>query len=125
MRRRLEIFIPIVMLSILVQIFAPAAALRVVADAISDPLSMGSICSEMMPSPADPLTAPMQQSHGGCCVFCVAGHSIAAIAVDPPPLIFVILQRRYQLVSWLEAANPITTIRVGSNTQARAPPQLT
>jgi hypothetical protein len=125
MRRRLEVFIPIVMLSILTQIFAPVAAFRLVADAVSDPLSMGSICSETMSSPADPRTAPMQQSHGGCCVFCAAGHSVVAIAVDPPPFIFVILQRQYQRVSWLEAANLILTVRVGSNAQARAPPQLT
>jgi hypothetical protein len=125
MRRRLEVFIPIVMLSILVQIFAPVAAFRLVADAVSDPLSMGSICSEMMSSSADPRTAPTQQSHGGCCVFCAAGHSLVAIAVDPPPFIFVVLQRQYQQVSWLEAASPILTLRVGSNAQARAPPQLT
>jgi hypothetical protein len=125
MRRRLEVFIPIVMLSILVQIFAPVAAFRLVAEAVSDPLSMGSICSEMMSSPADPRTAPTQQSHGGCCVFCAAGHSIVAIAVDPPPFIFVVLQRQYQQVSWLEAANVIPTLRVGSNAQARAPPQFT
>ena len=125
MRRRLEVCISIVMLSLLVQIFAPVAAFRLVADAVSDPLSMGSICSEMMSSPDDPRTAPAQQSHGGCCVFCTAGHSVVAIAVDPPSFIFVILERQYKRVSWLEAANLILTVRVGSNVQARAPPQLT
>jgi Protein of unknown function (DUF2946) len=125
MRRRLEVFIPIVLLSILVQLFAPIVAFRVVAYAATDPLYMASICSEMGPS-TDAQTAPAktQHDHGGCCVFCAAGHG-GAIAIDQPPLIFVSLQDLYQQVSWLEAADPMPTVRVGSNAQARAPPQLT
>jgi hypothetical protein len=46
------------------------------------------------------------------------------MAVDPPPLIFVTLQRQYQLVSWLDAAEPVPNLRVGSNAQARAPPSI-
>jgi hypothetical protein len=123
MRRRLEVFIPIVLLSILVQLFAPIAAFRVVAYAATDPLYMASICAEMAPSP-DVQTAPAktQHDHGDCCVFCAAGHG-GSIAIDPPSLVFVSLQRLYQQVSWLEAADPMPTVRVGSNTQARAPPQ--
>ena len=125
MRRRLEIFVPIVLLAVLVQLIAPIAAFRIVAYAVTDPVYMASICSEMGPS-ADAQTAPAktQHDHGGCCAFCAAGHG-GAVAVDPPPLIFVTLQRHYQLVSWLEAADPMPTVRVGSNAQARAPPQLT
>src|ERR1700736_5194682 len=125
MRRRLEAFIPIVLLSILVQSFAPIAAFRMVAYAVTDPLYMASICTEMVSSP-DAQTAPAktQHDHGDCCVFCAAGHG-GSIAIDPPPLIFVSLQRQYQRVSWLKAADPISAGRVGSNAQARAPPQLT
>ncbi len=120
MRRRLEVFIPIVLLSIVVQLFAPIAAFRVVAYAVTDPVYMASICSEMVSSP-DAQTAPAktQHDHGDCCVFCAAGHG-GAIAIEPPPLIFVSLQRQYQRVSWLEAAAPISAGRVGSNAQARA-----
>ena len=125
MRRRLEIFIPIVLLSILVQLFAPIAAFRVVAYAATDPLYMASICTDMASSP-DAQTAPAktQHDHEDCCVFCAAGHG-GSIAIDPPSLIYVSLQRLYQRVSWLEAADPMPTVRVGSNAQARAPPQLT
>ena len=124
MRRRLEIFIPIVLLSILVQLFAPIAAFRMVAHAATDPLSMASICTEMASS-ADAQTAPAktQHNHGDCCVFCAAGHG-GALAIEPPPLIFVSLQRQYQHVAWLEAADAMPAGRVGSNAQARAPPQL-
>jgi hypothetical protein len=97
----------------------------VVAHAVTDPVYMASICSDMVSSPDAP-TAPAktQHDHGDCCVFCAAGHG-GAIAIEPPPLIFVSLQRQYQRVSWLEAAAPISAGRVGSNAQARAPPQLT
>jgi hypothetical protein len=125
MRRRLEVFVPIVLLSILVQLFAPIAAFRVVAYAVTDPLYMASICTGMVSS-ADAQTAPAktQHDHGDCCVFCAAGHG-GSSAVDPPSLVFVSLQRLYQRVSWLEAADPMPTVRVGSNAQARAPPLLT
>jgi hypothetical protein len=123
-RRRLEIFIPIVLLAVLVQLLAPIAAFRVVAYATTDPLYLASICSDMT-SASDTQTAPVKtpHSHANCCAFCGAGHG-GAVAVDSPPLMFVHLQRQYQLVSWLEAADPMPTVRVGSNTQARAPPSI-
>jgi hypothetical protein len=124
MRRRLEAFVPIVLFSILVQLIAPIAAFRVVAYAATDPLYMASICTGMASSDAQTAPAKTQHDHGDCCVFCAAGHS-GSIAIDPPSLVFVSLQRLYQLISWLEAADPMPTVRVGSNAQARAPPQLT
>lgn len=125
MRRRLEIFIPIVLLAVLVQLLAPIAAFRVVAYASTDPLYMASMCADMVSS-SDAQTAPAktQHAHGDCCAFCGAGHAVA-VALDAPPLIFVNLQRQYQRISWLEAADPMPAIRAGSNAQARAPPQLT
>ena len=122
MRRRLEVFIPIVMLAVLVQLMAPIAAFRVVAYATTDPLYLASICSGMT-SASDMQTDPAktQHHHGDCCAFCAGSHG-GAVALDPPPLIFVSLQRQYQQTSWLEATEAITAFRVGSNTQARAPP---
>jgi hypothetical protein len=124
MRRRLELFIPIVLLSILVQLIAPIAAFRAVAYAAADPLHMGPICSGMVSTRDDLQTVPTNTQHdsGDSCAFCAAGHG-GSIAVEPPPIVFVSLQRLYQRVSWLEAADPMPTARIGSNTQARAPPQ--
>jgi len=126
MRRRLEIFIPIVLLSVLVQLIAPISAFRVVAIAVSNPLYMASICSGMASSQDASPTAPAKTQHDGanCCAVCAAGH-VGAVAVDSPPLVFVILQRQYQRVAWLEAAEPMPAARTGSNAQARAPPQST
>ena len=123
MRRRLELLIPIVLLAILVQLFAPIAAFRAFANAASDPLSMASICSEMGAAADDGRTAPAKTQHhnGDCCAFCAGSHG-GATALAPPPPIFVTLQRRYQRLSWLQAAELMPTVRVGSNAQARAPP---
>jgi hypothetical protein len=125
MRRRLEALIPIVLLAVMVQLIAPIAAFRVVANAVSDPIYMAAICSAMGSSQDDLQTAPAKTEHrsGSCCAICAAGHG-GAVAINPPPLVFVILQRRYQLVSWLEAAEPMPALRVGSNAQARAPPSI-
>jgi hypothetical protein len=122
MRRRLELLIPIVLLAITVQLFAPIAAFRAFADAVSDPLSIASICSDMAAVTGDGQTAPAtQHRHGECCAFCTGGHA-GATALQPPP-VFVTLQRQYQRLSWLEAAEAMPTARVGSNAQARAPPR--
>ena len=124
MYRRLERFIPIVMLVVLVQLLAPIAAFRVVAYASSDPLYMTSICSEMASS-ADTQNTPSQSphAHGECCAFCAVSHG-AGLAVEPPSPVFLTLQLQFQQIVWLEATNPMPTVRVGSNTQARAPPSI-
>lgn len=125
MQRRLEALIPIVLLAVMVQLIAPIAAFRVAANAVSGQLYMTAICSGMGPSQDDLQTAPGRTEHrsGSCCAFCAAGHG-GAVALNPPALVFVILQRQYQLVSWLEPAEPMSTLRVGSNAQARAPPTI-
>jgi hypothetical protein len=120
MRRRLERFIPIVLLVVLVQLLAPIAAFRVVAYATSDPLYMASICSDMAAS-SDRQNAPAPHAHGDCCAICAAGHG-AGVAVEPPSPAFLTLQLQFQRIAWLAAAKPMPTVRVGSNAQARAPP---
>ncbi len=122
MRRRLERLIPIVMFAVLVQLIAPIGAMRAVANAVSDPLYMASICSSMSES-EDGHTMPSNGSamHGGCCVSCGAGIGGATV-LGSPPLVFVTLQSQYQCVVWLEALDTLPTVRAGSNAQARAPP---
>jgi hypothetical protein len=124
MRRRLEVFIPIVLLSIMVQLLAPIGAFRAVAHAVSDPLYMATICSGMVSSQDAAQTTTANAPHSAnCCGFCGVSHGGAA-AVDPPPLIFVVLQRQYQLIAWLEAADHTPPARAGSHAQARAPPSI-
>jgi hypothetical protein len=124
MRRRLEVFIPIVLFSIMVQLLAPIGAFRVVAQAVSDPLYLAAICSGTASAQDASQAAPVKPQHGAnCCGFCGVSHG-GAVAVDPPPLIFVVLQRQYRLVAWLEAAEPMPPARAGAHAQARAPPSI-
>ena len=76
MRRRLELLIPIVLLAIAVQLFAPIAAFRAFAYAVNDPLYMASICTDMGAAADDAQTAPAGTQHhnGDCCAFCAGGH---------------------------------------------------
>ena len=113
------------LLAILVQLMAPIAAFRVVANAVSDPLYMATICSGTASSQDASPTAPAKTQHDGanCCAFCGSGHG-GTVAFDPPPHVFIALQRQYQLVAWLDAADPMPAVRVGSNAQARAPPAI-
>ena len=123
--RRLAVFVPIVLFSIMVQLLAPIGAFRVVAHAVSDPLYLATICSGMVSAQDDASqTTTIKPQHGAnCCGFCGVSHG-GAVAVDPPPLIFVVLQRQYRLVAWLEAAEPMPPMRAGSSAQARAPPSI-
>ena len=121
--RRLAVFVPIVLFSIMVQLLAPIGAFRAVAHAMSDPLYMATICSGMASAQDDASqTTTITPQHGAnCCGFCGVSHGVA-VAVDPPPLIFVALERQYRLVAWLEAAEPMPPTPAGSHAQARAPP---
>jgi hypothetical protein len=121
MRRRLEFLLPIVLLAVMVQLLAPIAAFRSAAAAAADPQAMSAICSEMA-SHGDADNSPGQAQHtGDCCSFCAACH-VGANPLAPPQPVFVVLQRHYQLVAWLQADAAMPTARVGSNAQARAPP---
>lgn len=122
MRRRLGRFIPIVLLAVLVQFLAPIGAFRAVASAVSDPLTMASICAGTA-GVEDGQPAPANMAHAGCCAVCTAGHG-GVMPVDVPTVAFVRLQRQYQLIVWLQAQDIPPHARVGSNAQARAPPAI-
>jgi DUF2946 family protein len=123
MRRRLEVYIPIVLFAVLVQLMAPIGAFRAVAHAVSDPLDVASICSEVTAAERQTMPSHAPNAHADCCAFCAAGHG-GSVAINPPTPVFVTLQRQYQRVVWLAATRVISTVRVGSNAQARAPPIL-
>jgi hypothetical protein len=123
MRQRLEVFIPIVLFSIMVQLLAPIGAFRAFAHAVSDPLYMATICSGMAAQDDSQTTAVKPQHGANCCGFCGVSHGVG-VAVDPPPLIFVVLQRQYRLVAWLEATDRMPPTRTVSHAQARAPPLI-
>ena len=122
MRRRLELFIPIVLFALLVQILAPIGAFRAVANSVSDPLAMASICSGMA-SASERQNAPDDLPAGPCCAFCACAQGAVMASADTAPAITP-WQPEFYRVNWREPTDMASAVRTGSNAQARAPPAL-
>ncbi|WP_084807138.1 DUF2946 domain-containing protein [Bradyrhizobium sp. NAS80.1] len=121
MRRRLERCLPIILLALVMQILAPIAAYWTTGIAVADPLESASICHSGTPAGAgDQDHGPY--AHDGLCAICV---SHAAAALDAPqPVAIVQFARQFRPVRWLDAELRPAPSRIGSNSQARAPPPL-
>ena len=123
MRRRLKNFLPIVLIALAVQVFAPIAACWAASIAASDPLSAAVICHGKGGVGAGDQSGA-QGTQRGCCALCGVLHTGAPI--DPPRTAAIfIFDRQVTSVVWHELALEPATSRAGSPEQARAPPQLT
>jgi hypothetical protein len=125
MRRRLQKFLPIVMVALVVQILAPIAACWAAGMAASDPLQAAFICHDnaaSLPAPSD--QGSDHRAHNGACSICCVAQ--AATAIDTPQEAAVTTPyRQPERVVWHDQAPALAGVRTGSNAQARAPPQLT
>lgn len=123
MRRRLRNFLPIVLIALAVQIFAPIAATWAASIAVSDPLSTAAICSDAANSTAGQTDQSGQhRAHDGCCSVCSVLHTGAS--VDAPQSTTAKLYRHAERVVWFDAAPDLFGFRTGSHAQARAPPSI-
>jgi Protein of unknown function (DUF2946) len=123
MRRRLKNFLPIVLIALTVQIFAPIAACWAAAIAASDPLSAAVICHGNG-GPGQDGQSGAQGTPRGCCTLCGTLHT--GVPVDPPRTAGVLtFDRQVTSVVWHELALDPATSRAGIPEQARAPPALT
>jgi hypothetical protein len=124
MRRRLKNFLPIVLIALAVQIFAPIAACWAAGIAASDPLAAAAIChgnAAASGTPADQTGALGAQR--GCCALC--GVLQTGAPVDPPQTAALIaFERQVTSVVWHELVLDPATSRARSPAQARAPPAL-
>jgi hypothetical protein len=124
MRRRLKNFLPIVLIALAVQIFAPIAACWAASIAASDPLSAAVIChGNGAAGVSQDDQSGTQGAQMGCCGLCGVLHTGAP--VDPPQTAAIFtFERRATLVVWHELALDPAASRAGSPEQARAPPTL-
>jgi hypothetical protein len=120
MRRRVGKFLPIVLVALLVQIFAPIGATWAASIAASDPLSAAVICHGASTSPTD--QSGQHRAHDGCCSVCSVVHTGAP--VDTPQAAVATPPRYAERVVWLDTAPDLFRSRAGSHAQARAPPIL-
>ena len=129
MCRRLQKFLPIVLIALVVQILAPIAACWAAGIAASDPLgsALGSafICHDNAAgTPAQSDQGGDHRSHNGACSICCIAQ--AATAIDTPQQMAVMAPyRQPALVVWRDQAPDLPGARAGLSAQARAPPQLT
>src|SRR5207244_4877683 len=100
--RRLKNFLPIVLIALIVQIFAPIGATWAASIAASDPLAGAVICHGGAPSTsgqADQTNG--HRAHDGCCSVC----SVLATGapVDAPQAAAIAVDRAPGRVAWVES----------------------
>jgi hypothetical protein len=122
MRRRLGKFLPIVLIAVLAQIFAPIGATWAASIVASDPLHAAAIChgdAASVPNPSDP--SGQARAHD-CCSVCNVVHTGGP--VDAPQATVATPWRHAARVAWLDVAPDLFSSRAGSHAQARAPPSF-
>src|SRR5262245_32772857 len=120
MRRRLQKYLPIVLIALMVQILAPVAACWAAAMVASDPLRSTEICHDSGPGSLDQSGDQTSEHVGGCSICCLV--SANASLDTPTPVVFGVPYRATQSVIWHEQSADLSAFRVGSNARARAPP---
>jgi hypothetical protein len=124
MRRRLRKFLPIVLIALVVQIFAPIGATWAASITTSDPLHAASICSGLAASTTGQADQTGQhRAYDGCCSVCTVFHT--GVSPGTPQARVGTPYRQFLRVVWFERAADLFGRRTGSHAQARAPPQLT
>jgi hypothetical protein len=123
MRRRLKDFLPIVLIALVVQIFAPIGACWAASIAASDPLAQAVICHGNGVSSAGQTDQAGHRAHDGCCSVCTVLQSGAPVDV-PDVADLVSLMREPERVVWIEFTPDRFASRAGSHAQARAPPSI-
>ena len=122
MRRRLRKFLPLLLIALAVQIFAPIAACWAAGIAASDPLAAAVICHGNGASNPDHGDQVGSRAHDGCCSACTIMQTGAP--VDSPETTVVPAELPSARVAWRDFEARSTDGRAGNHAQARAPPSF-
>src|SRR5439155_22179450 len=101
MRRRLKNFLPIVLIALLVQIFAPIGACWAASIAASDPLAAAVICHGNAASTSGQSDQTGHRAHDGCCSVCSVLSTGAPVDV-PQTAETISVDRHYARVVGIE-----------------------
>jgi hypothetical protein len=121
MRRRLQKFLPIILIALVVQILAPIGATWAAAIAAGDPLSAAPICHgsrDGLPQHGD----RNGHAHDGACSVCCAAQ-IGASLDTRNAATSAVPYRMAARVIWRDEAVDVLPVRASTNAQARGPPQ--
>ena len=123
MRRRLKNFLPIVLIALVVQIFAPIGACWAASIAASDPLAAAVICHGNAAPGAGQNDETGHRAHEGCCSVCSVLQTGAPVDVPQTAAAIGIVSQTERVV-WVEFTPDRFGSRAGSHAQARAPPTI-
>jgi Protein of unknown function (DUF2946) len=121
--RWLKNFLPIVLIALMVQIFAPIGACWAASIAASDPLAGAVICHGNAPPGAGQTDQTSHRAHDGCCSVCSVLQTGAPVDV-PQAVASIAVDRDPAHVVWTEFTPERFASRAGSHAQARAPPSI-
>jgi hypothetical protein len=122
MRARLQKFLPLVLLALVMQVLAPIAACLAAGQAVADPLSASVICHST--GEQGGLNGQTRTpAHAGACALCCLAQANASLD-SPPQAALAIPFRHAERVVWHAADVPAVVVHAGSNARARAPPRF-
>ena len=121
--RWLKNFLPIVLIALMVQIFAPIGACWAASIAASDPLAGAVICHGSGAPGAGQTDQTNHRAHDGCCSVCSVLQTGAPVDV-PLAVASIAVDRDSTHVVWTESTPDRFASRAGSHAQARAPPSI-
>ena len=124
MRRRLRKFLPVVLTALALQMLAQIGVCWAAARAASDPLASLSICHSStdaaVPTGSD---QGNDSNHDGSCAICCVLAASASIDTPGQATLMRPLHREVEAVLWGYECPGLFSARIGSNFQARGPPQ--
>ena len=123
MRARLQKFLPVVLLALVMQVLAPIAACWAAGQAVADPLGSGAICHSVNEQGAPNDQGGLPIAHSGACALCCLAQVNASLD-SPPHATLSIPLRHAERVVWHESDASALAAHKGSSAQARGPPHL-
>ena len=123
MHARLQKFLPLVLLALVMQVLALIAACWATSRAVADPLSAAVICHSASELGGLDDRTGSPTAHAGACALCCLAQ--AGASLDSPTLAALSIPFRHaERVVWQPADASAIAAPKGSSTQARAPPQF-
>jgi len=123
MRARLQKFLPVVLLALVMQVLAPIAACWAAGQAVADPLQSAVIChsASEQGGPNDQTGTP--PAHTGACALCCLAQANASLDSLPQTALSMPF-RHAERVVWDAAGVSTVAAHKGSSAQARGPPHI-
>ncbi|WP_354083068.1 DUF2946 family protein [Bradyrhizobium sp. S3.3.6] len=122
MRARLQKFLPVVLLALVMQVLAPIAACWAAGQAVGDPLGTGVICHSVSEQ-GTPNDQNAPTAHAGACALCCLAQANASFD-SPLHAVLSVPFRHAERVVWHEADASAVAAHKGSSAQARGPPHF-